>query len=78
LILKVITSLGSKKLDIEVKRLHDEVLTLTQAIEEAIIKGRKSTGDLYDISDSVLVTREDSTLTYMNEGSGVVGWVDDF
>lgn len=62
----------------EVERLHDEVLTLTQAIEEAIIKGLKSTGDLYDISDSVLFTREDSTFTYMNTDSGVVGWVDDF
>ena len=62
----------------EVKRLHDEVVTLKQAIEEAIIKGQKSMGDLYDISESVLVTREDSTFTYMNEGSGVVGWVDDF
>jgi len=65
-------------LDIDVKRLHDEVLTLTQAIEEAIMKGRESMGDLYDISDSVLDTREDPTFTYMDTGSGVVGWVDDF
>jgi hypothetical protein len=62
----------------EVKRLHDEVVTLKEAIEEAIIKGQKSVGDLFDISESVLVTHEDSTFTYMNSGSGVVGWVDDF
>ena len=74
----MITCQQSKKLDIEVKRLHDEVLTLTQAIEEAIIKGQKSMRDLYDISESVLVTREDSTFIYMNSGSGVVGWVEDF
>ena len=65
-------------MDMEVKRLHDEVVTLKQAIEEAIIKGQKSVGDLYDISESVLVTHEDSTFTYINSGSGVVGWVDDF
>lgn len=76
--LKVITSRGSKKLDMEVKRLHDEVVTLKQAIEEAIIKGQKSVGDVYDISESVLVTHEDSTFTSINSGSGVVGWVDDF
>ena len=73
-----ITNRGSKKLEMEVKRLYDEVVTLKTAIEEAIIKGQKSMGDLYDISESVLVTHEDSAFTYMTAGSGVVGWVDDF
>jgi len=38
----------------EVKRLHDEVVTLKTAIEEAIREGQKSTDDLDDIPKSSL------------------------
>jgi len=48
----VITNLGSKKLEMEVERLHDEVVTLKTAIEEAINKGQKSMDDLDDIPKS--------------------------
>jgi len=36
----------------EVERLHDEVVTLKTAIEEAINKGQKSMDDLDDIPKS--------------------------
>jgi len=62
----------------EVERLHDEVVTLKTAIEEAIREGQKSMDDLNDIPRSGLVSNEDFALTHMNAGSGVVGWVDDF
>lgn len=66
----------------EVKRLHDEVATLTAAIEaaieEAIKNGQKSMAGLKDIPEVGLVSNEDFALTCVNAGSGVVGWVDDF
>ena len=62
----------------EVKRLHDEVVTLKTAIEEAINKGQKSVDDLNGIPGSGLVSNKDFALTHMNAGSGVVGSVDDF
>jgi hypothetical protein len=65
-------------LEMEVKRLYDDVVTLKKAIEEAIIKGQKSLADLNDISGSCLVSNEDFALTCMNVGSGIVGWIDDF
>jgi hypothetical protein len=65
-------------LEIEVKRLQDEFLILKTAIEEAIIKGQKSRGDLNDVRGSGLVSNEDFTLTSVNTGEGVVGWLDDF
>jgi len=69
-------------LKMEVKRLHDEVATLTAAIEaaieEAIKNGQKSMAGLNDIPESGLVSNEDFALTCVNAGSGVVGWVDDF
>jgi hypothetical protein len=65
-------------LEMEVKRLHEEVVTLKAAIEEAINKGQKSLDDLNDIPRSGLVSSKDFALTHMNPGSGVVGWVDDF
>ncbi len=37
-----ITNRGSKELKIEVERLHDEIVTLKTAIEEAIREGQKS------------------------------------
>jgi hypothetical protein len=82
LILKVITNQGSRKLEIEVKRLHEEVATLKAAIEaaieEAIKNGQKSVDGLDDIPDSGLVSNEDFSLTHINADSGVVGWVDNF
>ena len=65
-------------MEMEVKRLHDEVVTLKTAIEEAINKGQKSLGDLNDIPRSGLVSNKDFALTHMNTGSGVVRRVDDF
>lgn len=65
-------------MEMEVKRLHDDVITLKTAIEEAIIKGQKSVAVLRDIPESDLVSNEDFALTSVNAGSGVVGWLDDF
>ena len=73
-----ITNRGSKKLEMEGKRLHDEFVILKTAIEEAIKNGQKSIDDLNDISGSGLVSNKDFDLTCVNTGSGVVGWVDDF
>jgi hypothetical protein len=70
--------IGSKKLEMEVKYLHDDVMTLKRAIEEAIIKGQKSVAVLTDIPESGLVSNEDFALTCVNAGSGIVGWLDDF
>jgi hypothetical protein len=74
---KVITSRGSKKLETEAKSLYDDVMTLKMAIEEAIIKGQKSFGILSDITESGMISDEESDLISVNGGSGVVGWVDD-
>ena len=69
-------------MEIEVKRLHDEVTTLKAAIEaaieEAIRNGQKSVDGLNDIPDSDLVSNKEFALTQINADSGVVGWVDDF
>ena len=69
-------------MEIEVKRLDDEVATLTAAIqaaiEEAIKNGQKSVDGLNDIPGSTQVSNKDFALTQVNAGSGVVGWVDDF
>jgi hypothetical protein len=65
-------------LEMEVKCLCDDVVTLKTAIEEAIIKGQKSLDALNDIPRSGLVSNEDFALTCVNAGSGVVGWLDDF
>jgi hypothetical protein len=75
---KVIVNRGSKKVEMEVKCLYDDVVTLKTAIEEAIIKGQKSVAVLNDIPRSDLVSNEDFALTCVNAGSGVVGWVNDF
>jgi hypothetical protein len=75
---KVITNRGSKKLEMEVKCLQDEFVTLKTAIEEAIIKGQKSVAVLSDIPESDLVSNEDFALTCVNAGSGIVGWLADF
>ncbi len=60
-------------MEMEVKRLRDEVATLKTAIEEAIREGQKSTDSLNDISRSSLVSNKDFALTHMNAGSEVVG-----
>jgi len=65
-------------LEMEVKYLHDDVMTLKTAIEEAIIKGQRSVAVLSDIPESGLVSNEDFAFTCVNAGSGVVGWLDDF
>ena len=56
MILKLTSNQGSRKLEIEVKRLHDEVTTLKAAIkaaiEEAIRNGQKSVDGLNDIPGS--------------------------
>jgi len=77
---KEIINPGSKKLEMEVKSLYDDVMvmTLKTAIEEAIIKGQKSVAVLSDIPESDLVSDYDFALTCVNVGSGVVGWLDDF
>jgi hypothetical protein len=75
---KVMVNRGSKKLEMEVKCLYDDVVTLKTAIEEAIIKGQKSVAVLSDIPESDLVSNKDFALTCVNAGSGVVGWLDDF
>lgn len=75
--MKVIADGGSKKLEIEVRSLYDEVMTLRTAIEEAIIKGQKSTGGLDDIPGADLVSDKELGSTCVSEGSGVVGWIDD-
>ena len=65
-------------MEMEVKCLYDDVVTLKTAIEEAIIKGQKSLAGLIDIPESSLVSNEDFVFTYVNTGSGIVGWLDDF
>jgi len=65
-------------LEMKGKRLHDEVMILKTAIEEAIREGQKSMDDLNDIPGSGLVSNKDFDLTCVNAGSGVAGWVDDF
>ena len=44
-------------MEMEGKRLHDEVMILKTAIEEAINKGQKSVGDLNGIPRSGLVSK---------------------
>ena len=69
-------------MEIEVKRLHDEVTTLKAAIEaaikEAIRNGQKSVDGLNDIPGSTQISNKDFALTHINAGSGIVGCVDDF
>jgi hypothetical protein len=78
MIVNVIASRESEKLKTEVKCPDDEVLILKKAIEEAIIKGQESFGDLSDTEDSVVICDEELDLLDVKTGSGVVGWVDNF
>ena len=75
---RVTVNRGSKKLEMEVKRLQDEVMTLKTAIEEAIIKGQKSLGGLNGIPSSGPVSNKDLAHTRMTAGSQVDGLVDKF
>jgi hypothetical protein len=74
----MITKIGSKKLEMEVKCLYDDVVTLKTAIEEAIIKGQKSVAVLSDIPESDLVSNEDFALTCVNAGSRTAARLADF
>ena len=62
----------------EVKRLHDDVVALKMAIEEAIIKGQKSLDNLNDIPEPCLVSNEDFALTRVNAGSRTAARLADF
>jgi hypothetical protein len=75
---EVIVGKGGTEVDMEVKYLQDEVMTLRMAIEEAIMKGQKSFGALGDIAESHMTSDEELDPSDMNGGSGVVGWIDDF
>jgi hypothetical protein len=75
--MNAITSKGSKELEMEVKYLYDEVVTLKTAIEEAIIKGQKSSALVSDIPECGVVCDEDFALTCRDAWPGVVGWIDD-
>ena len=65
-------------MEMEIECLHDEVAILKTAIEGAIREGQKSRDGLNDISRSGPVSNKYFSLTHMNAGSEVVGWVDDF
>jgi len=69
-------------LETEVKRLHDEVATLTAAIEaaieEAIKNGQKSVASRDRISRCDQVSNKNSARTPMNASPRIIGWVDDF
>jgi hypothetical protein len=69
-------------LEIEVKRLHDEVVTLTAAIEaaieESIKNGRKSVDGRNETPGSRQVSNKNFDQTRMNVASRGAGWVDDF
>ena len=69
-------------MEIEVKRLHDEVATLTAAIEaaieEAIKNGQKSVDGCNDTPGSHQVFNKDFARTRTNVSPRVIGWVDDF
>jgi hypothetical protein len=76
--MNAITGKRSKKLETEVKCLYDEVATLKMAIEEAIIKGQKSSALPSDIPECGVVFEEDLALTCGDTCPEVVGGIDDF
>lgn len=69
-------------METEVKRLHDEVVTLTAAIEaaieEAIKNGQKSVVSRNETPVSRQGSNKDLADTRIEIGSKVVGWVEDF
>jgi hypothetical protein len=68
---------GSKKFEMKAKCPYDEVMILKTAIEEAIMKGQKSFGCLGDIPESGAISNEELDPIDVDEGSGVVGWIED-
>ncbi len=62
----------------EVKCLYAEVMSLKEAIEEAIVKGQKSVTLLEDVPELDMASDEESEVASANPGCGVVGSVDDF
>ena len=73
-----ITNRGSKKLEMEVERLQDDVAALKTAIKEAINKGQKSVDGLNDVHWSGPVSNKKSAPTRTNAGSRANGRIDDF
>lgn len=65
-------------METDTERLRYEFVTLTAAIEEAMNKGHKSIQHLDDIPRLSFAFNRDFAITYMNAGSEIVGWVDDF
>lgn len=74
----VITSARSQRLETEVKYLHDEIMTLKTAIEEAIIKGQNSLDPVSDVPESDVAFEENLAVTCADAVPGTVGWIDDF
>jgi hypothetical protein len=70
----VVTNLRSKKLEKDGKSLHDDVVTLKTAIEEAINKGQKSLAVLNDIPAPSPISNKDFALARTNAGSRTAGW----
>ncbi len=62
----------------EMKYFQEECLILKAAIEEAIKKGQLLVDDLNDVPKYVMDFSKDLIYTFVNAGSGIVGWVDDF
>ena len=64
-------------MEMQIERLEDEFLALKTALEEALIKGQRLTGDLGEVPDFTLVSSEYSISARATARPGVVGWVDD-
>ena len=75
--MNLIISKGIRKPETEAKHPYDEVMTLKMAIEEAIIKGQKSSGAISNIMKSGIIHNEELDLSEVDRGWGVVGWIDD-
>jgi len=65
-------------LETKVERLEDEFLALKTALEEAIMAGERSMGDLGEIPYRTLVSNAHSASTRATPRPGVIGWIDDF
>ncbi len=74
--MEVIARKGGSRLETDVKCLYDEVLTLKTAIEEAIIRGQKAFGTLSGSPESAMTADEELDLADIQQGPGLVGWVD--
>jgi len=75
---KIRVNPGSDKVEKEVKRLYNDVMTLKMAIEEAIIKGQKSLPDLKDIAEPRRASNEGFALARTNTSSSIVSGLNDF